>query len=125
MKLFQSLLIAAAALTVTVLMSQFAYAASPNGNWFRPKTGGVVKVFNCSGGLGMKVVKSKTPAKVGKTIMCGAKKTSANKWKGNIKNLDDGKTYSGYVTLNSASTLKLQGCALGGLICKTEHWSKR
>ena len=125
MKLLHTVLVAAAALMVTVLMSQFAYAASPNGNWYRPKTGATIKVFNCGGGLGMRVIKSKTPSKVGKLIMCGAKKTSSNKWKGSIKNLDDGKTYTGYVTLNSARRLTLQGCALGGLICKSDSWTKR
>lgn len=125
MKYLNSILGASAALAVTILMSQFAYAASPNGSWYRPKTGGVISVFNCGGGLGMKVKSSKSAKKVGKTIMCGAKKTGANKWKGNIKNLDDGNTYTGYVTLTGASSLKLQGCALGGLICKTENWSRR
>jgi len=125
MKLLQSTLVAAATISATVLMSQFAYAASPNGNWYRPKTGATIKVFNCGGGIGMRVIKSKTPKKVGKTIMCGAKKSGANKWQGNILNLDDGKTYTGKVTLNSANSLSLAGCVLGGLICKSDTWSRK
>jgi len=125
MKIIHTALIGAAAFMGTVLMSHFAYAASPNGTWYRPKTGALIKVFNCGGGLGMRVVKSKSPKKVGKTIMCGAKKTAANKWKGSILNLDDGKTYLGYVTLNGSKSLSLQGCVLGGLICKSDTWSKR
>lgn len=109
---------------VTVLMSQFAYAG-PNGNWYRPKTGATIKVFTCKGGLGMRVIKSKSPKKVGKLIMCGAKPNGKNKWKGSIKNLDDGKTYAGYVTLNSPNKLTLQGCALGGLICKSDAWTRQ
>ena len=118
-------LIAATAFTGTILMSQFAYAASPNGNWFRPKTGATIKVFNCGGGLGMRVIKSKNPKKVGKTIMCGAKKSGSNKWNGKILNLDDGKTYTGKVTLNSKNSLSLAGCVLGGIICQSDTWSRR
>ena len=66
MKIIHTVLGAAVALMVTVLMSQFAYAG-PNGNWFRPKTGATIKVFNCGGGLGMKVIKSKTAGKVGRS----------------------------------------------------------
>jgi hypothetical protein len=42
--------------------------------------------------------------------------TTADKWKGQVYNAEDGKTYSGSITLVNATTLNLQGCALGGLI---------
>lgn len=99
-----------------------ALADSPNGTWLR-SNGAHISVFDCSGGLGMKVVRSPEPAKVGKTIMCGAKKTAGNKWQGSLLNLDDGQTYTGYVTL-VGSKLTLSGCALGGVFCKDDTWSR-
>jgi len=99
-----------------------ALAASPNGTWLR-SNGAHVEVFDCGGGLGMRVTKSPEPQKVGKQIMCGAKKTAENKWKGTVLNLDDGKKYSGYVELNGGS-LTLSGCVLGGIICSNDTWSK-
>ena len=59
----------------------------------------------------------------GKTIMCGAKKSGENKWKGTVLNLDDGQKYSGSVTL-SGNSLTLSGCVLGGLVCKNDTWSR-
>jgi uncharacterized protein (DUF2147 family) len=99
-----------------------ALAASANGSWLR-SNGAHIQAFDCGGGLGLKVTKSPEPAKVGKTIMCGAKKTGDNKWKGTVLNLDDGQQYSGYVELNGNS-LTLSGCVLGGIICKDDTWSR-
>ena len=110
----------AAAAVFTLTTS--AFAGSPYGTWLR-SNGAHVKAFECAGGLGLKVVKSPEPKKVGKTIMCGAKKVSENKWKGTVLNLDDNQKYSGSVTLNGGS-LTLSGCVLGGIICKDDTWSK-
>ncbi len=109
-------------LASSFVMVGVAQAGSANGVWKR-SNGAHIKVFNCGGGLGMKVIKSPSPKKVGKTIMCGAKKTGKNKWKGTLRNLDDGQNYAGYVKLKG-SKLTLSGCVLGGLICKNDTWSR-
>lgn len=103
-------------------LSAPAFAGSANGTWLRGN-GAHVLAFDCGGGLDLKVTKSPEPGKVGKTIMCGAKKTGENKWKGSLLNLDDGQKYSGYVTL-SGNSLTLSGCVLGGIICKNDTWSR-
>lgn len=113
--------IATCGLALAVVASTSAFAG-PQGTWKR-SNGAHIKVFNCGGGIGMRVVKSPSPKKVGKTIMCGAKKSGANKWKGSVLNLDDNQRYSGYVKLNGNS-LTLSGCVLGGLICKNDTWSR-
>lgn len=109
-------------LAAVVGLSASAFAGSPNGTWLR-SNGAHVLVFDCGGGIGMKVTKSPEAHKVGKTIMCGAKKTGENKWKGTLLNLDDGKKYSGFVALSGGS-LTLSGCVLGGIICSNDTWSK-
>ncbi len=114
---------AAALLTGACLAAPAAAAASPNGLWLR-STGGEIEVFDCDGGLGMKVVKSDSPEKVGKEIMCGAQSDGDNVWRGALLNLDDGETYTGIVTLQDADTLRLEGCVLGGLICKEDIWDR-
>lgn len=60
---------------------------------------------------------------VGISILSGMRPNGDNSWKGSIYNPEDGKTYSASMTLQGAS-LKVQGCALGGLICKTQMWSR-
>jgi uncharacterized protein (DUF2147 family) len=47
-----------------------------------------------------------------------------NRWQGKVYNADDGKTYSGYVTMTGPSALELKGCVLAGIICKSETWMR-
>jgi uncharacterized protein (DUF2147 family) len=122
MSIAKSLAIAAGALASTFAVVTIAHAASANGSWLR-SNGAHILAFDCGGGLGLKVTKSPEPAKVGKTIMCGAKPSGDNKWKGTVLNLDDGQKYSGYVEL-SGNSLTLSGCVLGGIICKDDTWSR-
>ncbi len=114
-------LIAAAAFLV--MGAEAASAASPDGLWLRPKTGAHVLAYTCGGGLGLKIIKSAKKETIGTVIMCNAKKVGPNKWQGDLKSTEDGRTYTGKVTL-SGSKLELRGCAILGLICKTEEWSR-
>ena len=61
---------------------------------------------------------------VGIVIMQGAKQTGAASWSGQLYNTQDGKTYSGSVTVESKDRLKLEGCVLGGLICQGPVWDR-
>lgn len=114
-------IISAIALLLGTLMP--VSAASSNGVWLRGKTKAHIQSFSCGGGLGLKIVKSAKKKNVGKVIMCGAKKTGPNKWKGSLTSTEDGKTYTGYVKIKG-KTLSLDGCVLGGLVCKNENWSR-
>lgn len=63
------------------------------------------------------------PAKVGQRIFHDMKPNGANKWSGSAFNPEDGKTYSGTMTL-SGSTLTTAGCVMGGLICRSVKWNR-
>jgi uncharacterized protein (DUF2147 family) len=114
--------VAAAALAVgaTAALAQ----ASPFGTWTRPSNGAKVNFYDCGGNLCAKVVSSPTAGAAGKVIMGGAKKTGDNTWQGDLLNTEDGKTYTGKVSLDSPKALTLQGCVLGGIICKGETWTR-
>ncbi|KAA2235314.1 DUF2147 domain-containing protein [Salinarimonas soli] len=45
-------------------------------------------------------------------------------FQGQLYNFRDGKTYTGKMTLKSASAMELSGCVLGGLICRSQTWTK-
>lgn len=105
------------ALGATVVAAAAAHAADINGTWLRPKTGRHVQSYGCGGGLGLKVVET------GKVIMCGAKSQGGGKYSGTLTSTEDGNQYSGTVTIGG-SKLQLSGCVLGGLICKSETWSR-
>ena len=61
---------------------------------------------------------------MGTTIVFGMRPSGADKWSGQVYNAEDGKTYSGSITMVSAGALKLEGCALAGLICKAQTWTR-
>jgi uncharacterized protein (DUF2147 family) len=124
---FMRHLISAAAAAVALLAGTSAFAAEPFGTWTRPSSGTQVSFYDCGGKLCGKVVGVKDQTKkdtVGKVIMSGAAKSGDNTWKGDLLNLEDGKTYSGVVTLEGPKALNLKGCALGGLVCKGETWTR-
>ena len=104
-----------------------ALAAEPYGTFKRPSTGTEVAFYDCGGKLCAKIVKVTDAAKqktVGTVIMGGAAKDSATVWKGDLLNTEDGKTYSGIVTLVDDGHVKLEGCGLWGMVCKGETWER-
>ena len=62
---------------------------------------------------------------IGVQVVLGMKPAgAANKWTGQVYNAEDGKTYTGNLTLQDANTIKLEGCILGGLVCKAATWTR-
>lgn len=109
------------------------------GIWSDPVKQAKSEIFACDGGICVKVVtpskgsekdefnpnpKLKGRAMAGAVIMTGAKPDGANKWTGKLYNPEDGKEYTGSIELVSKDEVKLQGCVLGGLICKTRMWQR-
>jgi uncharacterized protein (DUF2147 family) len=115
-------LIAVAVIGVMAWGSPLAHAA-PEGVWLRPSTGGKVQSFTCRGGLGLKVVGSKTKRFIGQTIMCGAGQTGPNSYRGSLRHLEQGQTYTGKVEF-FGRIMRLSGCIMNGLICQTEEWRR-
>jgi uncharacterized protein (DUF2147 family) len=104
-----------------------ARADDPFGTWMRPSTGTQVNFYNCGGKLCGKIVAVKDQSRkgeVGTIIMNGAAKTGDREWRGDLLNTEDGKTYSGVVTLEGPNGLNLKGCAALGIICKGETWQR-
>jgi uncharacterized protein (DUF2147 family) len=123
-----------------------ASAGDPRGIWMTDDGKAKVSIVSCGGGLCGNIValtepndpatgKPKTDSNnpeaakrtrpmIGVQIVIDMKQDSTDKWKGQVYNAEDGKTYSGSITLVNASTLTLQGCALGGLICKNRTWTR-
>jgi uncharacterized protein (DUF2147 family) len=123
-----------------------ALAGDPRGSWLTENSRAKVTIISCGGALCGNIVALKEPndpatgkprtdiynpdaAKrarpvIGVQIVIDMKPDSADKWKGQVYNVEDGKTYSGSITLVNATTLNLQGCALAGLICKTQRWTR-
>lgn len=48
----------------------------------------------------------------------------ANAWQGTLYNFQDGRTYNGRMSMPSANSMSLSGCVLGGLICRSQTWTR-
>ena len=114
---------------VAALAGAFAGSAradDPFGTWLRPSTGTQVNFYNCGGKLCAKIVAVKDQNKkgeIGTVIMNGAAKASDTEWRGDLLNTEDGKTYSGVVTLEGPNALNLKGC-VAAIFCKGETWQR-
>lgn len=103
-----------------------ARADDPFGTWLRPSTGTQVNFYNCAGKLCGKIVAVKDQSRkgeIGTVIMNGAAKSGDNEWRGDLLNTEDGKTYSGVVTLEGPNALNLKGC-VAAIFCKGETWQR-
>ncbi len=121
------------------------HAADPAGTWLTEGGKATVRVASCGPALCGTIVSLKEPndssgkpktdnnnvdtgkrrrPMVGVQIVLGMKPAGANKWSGQVYNAEDGKTYTGNLTLQDANTIKLEGCILSGLICKAQTWKR-
>jgi uncharacterized protein DUF2147 len=51
-------------------------------------------------------------------------KPSDNKWSGRIHDPDSGSNYDSTIAMKGPNTLKVQGCAFGGLFCGGQTWKR-
>jgi uncharacterized protein (DUF2147 family) len=120
--------------------------ADPGGTWLTQGGTSRIRIDRCGGALCGTIVWLKEPndretrrpktdknnadaAKrnrrlLGVPIVLGMKPAGGNKWTGQVYNADDGKTYSGNLQEQGPNALRLEGCAMGGLICKGQNWTR-
>lgn len=122
--------LAAAALTAVP-----AHAAEPvEGLWKNPIGSAIIRVAPCGSLLcgtvvwassrGKAEVAKNTSHVVGTTVLTGVKRTAPNRWTGHLYIPDDNIHVSAKLQLESDNHLKLTGCGLVGLICRTQIWTR-
>ncbi len=141
MRRLKSAWISSACLAALIAFPATSFASGDEavGTWKDTETGAITQIYSCGGGICIRVVKPskehavddhnpnpklKGRSMAGVTIMHGASKAGENKWKGKLYNSEDGETYTGYITVKGKDEVKLDGCVLGGLICKSRVWRR-
>lgn len=97
-----------------------ALAADPIiGNW-RTEAGSIAAVAPCGGAFCITLRSGQHSGKrIGSVSPAGGAKYS-----GTIIDPASDKSYSGSATL-SGKSLRMSGCVLGGLICRTQNWARQ
>ena len=114
-----------------------AAAAEPWGEWLVAEKTARIRIADCAGALWGVVsweadpgVDSKNPdpnlrtrPTTGMPILLGMKRSAPQRWDGSIYNSENGKFYSGGVTMLGADLIHVRGC-IHGFLCGGENWSR-
>ena len=113
--------------SVLALASAPALAADAQGVWLRADGAGKVKIGPCGDSLCGVLIwlrdPDRSPGKIGERVFYDMKPDGQNTWSGSAYNPEDGRNYSGKMEL-AGNALVTTGCALGGLICRSLHWTR-
>jgi hypothetical protein len=90
---------------------------SPLGVWATEENKGNVRIEECGANI------------CGYSVNTGARilinmKPQGNKWTGRIHDPDSGRNYDSTIALKGTNTLKVQGCAFGGMFCGGQTWKR-
>lgn len=65
-----------------------------------------------------------TPNLIGTSLLRNYRQTKPGHWRGNVFVPDLGDTYYSTIKQLDAGRIKISGCILGGLLCKSQIWRK-
>jgi uncharacterized protein (DUF2147 family) len=98
-------------------------AGSPLGVWQTEKKEGLVRIEACGANLCGYSVDGRTNAN-GEKVLINMKPVSDTKWSGRIHDPKSGGNYDSTIALKGSDTLRVQGCAFGGMFCGGQTWSR-
>jgi len=98
-------------------------ALMPVGVWQTEKKEGKVQIEQCGANLCGWAVEERTGAK-GKQVLVDMKPTRENLWNGKINDVRGGGTYVSKMSLHGPNSLRVEGCAMGGMLCGGQTWTR-
>jgi|SRR3954451_16084475 uncharacterized protein (DUF2147 family) len=113
-----------------------AQSADPSGTWLTESGDTRVRIAQCGAAYCGTIVSSthkkdenNQDAKLRDRSIVGVQmmwdiKPSGDGYSGQLYNPQDGKTYTGKLKVTAPDTLLLSGCVFGGLICRSQNWSR-
>jgi uncharacterized protein (DUF2147 family) len=98
-------------------------ANSPLGVWLTEEKEGKVRIEQCGANLCGYSVDAKSDQN-GKQVLINMKPGKDSKWSGRIFDPNTGSSYDSTIALKDPDTLRVQGCAFGGMFCGGQTWSR-
>jgi uncharacterized protein (DUF2147 family) len=95
---------------------------SPVGVWLTEEKEGKVRIQPCGANLCGYAVDAKSNAN-GEQVLINMK-PGQGKWSGRILDPNTGSAYDSTIALKGPDTLRVQGCAFGGMFCGGQTWTR-
>jgi uncharacterized protein (DUF2147 family) len=123
-------------LLAAALFASPAFAASPiEGQWTNPARTVTVRIAPCGASLCGRVVSASpdakakaaaagTPRLIGTELMSSLVPAGRGVWRGTFFVADRNVRAPGELRLLGPRALEIEGCAMGGLMCKTQQWTR-
>jgi hypothetical protein len=96
---------------------------SPLGVWLTEEKEGRVRIEQCGANLCGYSVDAKSNRN-GEQVLINMKPGKDQKWSGRILDPNTGSTYDSTIALKGTDTLRVQGCAFGGMFCGGQTWTR-
>jgi uncharacterized protein (DUF2147 family) len=96
---------------------------SPVGVWLTEEKEGKVRIEQCGANLCGYSVDAKSNAN-GEQVLINMKPGKDQKWSGRILDPNTGSTYDSTLAMRGPDTLRVQGCAFGGMFCGGQTWTR-
>src|SRR5947208_779181 len=93
---------------------------SPIGVWLTEEKEGKVRIEQCGANLCGYSVDKRTNQN-GEQVLINMK-PGKDKWSGRILDPNTGSTYDSTIAMKGSSSLRVQGCAMGGMFCGGQTW---
>jgi uncharacterized protein (DUF2147 family) len=105
------------------------------GTWTNPRRTIVVKTSLCGSALCGEIVAAGAEAQndareagvehlIGTELLRNYRKTGSGHWTGTVFVPDMARSFSSHIVQRSPDVLRISGCILGGLICKSQDWTR-
>jgi uncharacterized protein (DUF2147 family) len=124
----------AIAAMMALAAAQSTPSASIEGLWKNPIGSAIIRVAPCGRVLcgkvvwaserGKREVSAHTSHILGTTVLTGVKPVAANRWAGQLFIPDDNIHVSAKLQLVGNRELKLTGCAMLGIFCRSQIWTR-
>jgi uncharacterized protein (DUF2147 family) len=98
-------------------------ATSPLGLWLTEEKEGKVRIEQCGVNLCGYSVDAKSNQN-GEQVLINMKPGKNSQWSGRILDPNTGSTYDSTIALKGSDSLRVQGCAFGGMFCGGQTWSR-
>jgi uncharacterized protein (DUF2147 family) len=95
---------------------------SPLGVWLTEEKEGKVRIEECGSNLCGYAVDKKSNQN-GEQVLINMK-PGKDKWSGRIFDPNSGSSYDSTIALKGTDTLRVQGCAFGGMFCGGQTWTR-